>query len=519
MKLLSKAFNWFIEQRLPQLERLIQYPFETQELLFEQLIEKGKGTVFGKEFGFSTIRNIETFKKQVPTFTYEQIYPYIERTLKDEQNVLWPTPIKWFAKSSGTTNARSKFIPVSPEALKECHYKAGKDALTIYIKNYPHSQIFSGKSIGIGGSLYPNSFHPYSQTMYGDVSAVIMKNLPFWAQWSRTPSLAVALMNQWEEKIEKIAKITAEEDITCIAGVPTWTLLLLQKVLEIKNKKYIHEIWPTLELFIHGAVSFKPYESLFQTIISSGNINYLEVYNASEGFFAVQDQVHQKDMLLLLDHGVFYEFIPLDEIGKENPKTIGLEAVELDKTYALVINTNAGLWRYQIGDTIKFTSLHPFRIKITGRTKHFINAFGEEVVIENAETAITKACQCTGATIYNYTAGPIYIEKGKRGGHEWIIEFKTPPKGLEKFVAILDKTLQEVNADYEAKRYKDMALTKPVVHAVAEGTFYKWMKKRGRLGGQSKVPRLANNRKYLDDMLSMLQEKNISNYPNNLYSA
>lgn len=507
MKLLSKAFSWFIGQRLPRLERTLQYPLETQELLFEQLIEKGRSTTFGKKFGFPCIRSTEDFKKQVPLFTYEQIYPYIERILKNEQNVLWPTPIKWFAKSSGTTNAKSKFIPVSSEALKECHYKAGKDMLTMYIKNNPHSQLFNGKSIGIGGSLYPNSLHPYSQTMYGDVSAVIMKNLPFWAKWNRTPSLDVALMDQWEEKIEKIAKITAQEAITSIAGVPTWTLLFLQKVLELKSKKYIHEIWPTLELFIHGAISFKPYESLFKTIISYQNINYIEVYNASEGFFAVQDQVHQKDMLLLLDHGIFYEFIPLDELVKESPKTIGLETVELGKTYALVISTNAGLWRYQIGDTIKFTSLHPFRIKITGRTKHFINAFGEEVVIENAETAITKACQCTGATIYNYTAGPIYNEKEKKGGHEWMIEFRNLPQCLEKFVVILDKTLQEVNTDYEAKRYKDMVLAKPVVHAVPEGTFYKWIKRQGKLGGQTKVPRLSNNRRYLDDMLSILREK------------
>ncbi len=485
------------------LERSINRPLETQAMLLSQLVDKSKRTSFGKQFGFSAIKHISDFKARVPVHTYEQLYPYIERVLKGEQHVLWPAPIAWFAKSSGTTNARSKLIPVSPEALKEGHYKAGKDMLSIYVNNYPDSQIAKGKSIGIGGSLCPNNFHPNLATHYGDVSAVLMKNLPFWAQWRRTPKLGVALMEQWEEKVEKLAKSTVGENVTSIAGVPTWVWSLLQKVLAIKGEQYIHAVWPRLELFIHGGVALGPYKELFRAI-TSPNLHYLEVYNASEGFFAVQDQVDASDMLLLLNHGIFYEFISMDEIDKQHPKAIGLEEVELGKIYALLISTNAGLWRYQIGDTIKFTSLVPFRIKIAGRTKQFINAFGEEVIIENAEQAITKACQMTGATINNYTAGPSYIEKGKKGSHEWIIEFVTPPSDLEHFIAILDATLKDLNIDYEAKRYKDILLTKPIIHQVPQGVFYNWLKKQGKLGDQHKVPRLANNRQYLDDIFAML---------------
>lgn len=481
----------------------MNHPLEVQEELFKRLIGKSRQTAFGKQFDYSSIKRITDFKTRVPTHTYEQLYPYIERVLKGEQNVLWPAPTVWFAKSSGTTNASSKYIPVSPEALQEGHYKAGKDMFAVYINNYPDSQVAKGKSVGLGGSLYPNDLHPGSDTQYGDVSAVLMKNLPFWAQWNRTPDLTVALMGQWEEKVEKLASITAKENVTSIAGIPTWVLLLLQKVMALQNKRCIHDVWPMLELFIHGGIAFSPYKALFQAITSK-ELHYLEVYNASEGFFAVQDQVSSKDMLLLLDHGIFYEFMPLDEIEKEHPKTVGLEEVVLGKVYALLISTNAGLWRYQIGDTIKFTSLAPFRIKITGRTKHFINAFGEEVVIDNAETAMEKACQLTNAVLSDYTAGPRYLEAGKSGSHEWIIEFAKSPDDVEHFIDILDTTLQKINTDYEAKRYKNLILTRPIVHCVSQGLFYRWLKKQGKLGEQHKVPRLANDRRYLDDILSML---------------
>jgi hypothetical protein len=503
MRLLQRPFNWLIKQRLAQLERVMDNPLETQEALLKKLISMSKKTVFGEQFDFSSIKRVTDFTTRVPTYTYEQLYPYIERVLKGERNVLWPTPTEWFAKSSGTTNANSKFIPVSPEALQEGHYKAGKDMLAFYINNYPDNQLATGKSVGLGGSLYPNDLNPGSDTRYGDVSAVLMKNLPFWAQWSRTPDLAVALMDQWEEKVEKLATITAEENVTSIAGVPTWVLLLLQKVMARQNRCSIHDAWPMLELFIHGGISFEPYKALFRTITSK-ELHYLEVYNASEGFFAVQDQTDAKDMLLLLDHGIFYEFMPLDETRKDHPQTVGLAEVVLGKTYALLISTNAGLWRYQIGDTIKFTSLAPFRIQIAGRTKHFINAFGEEVVVDNVEKAMGRACELTDATLSDYTAGPRYLEANKSGSHEWIIEFIKPPSDVERFIDILDTTLKELNTDYEAKRYKNLILTRPIVHCAPPGLFYQWLKKQGKLGEQHKVPRLANDRRYLDDILSMV---------------
>lgn len=502
MKLLQRPFNWWIKKRLTHLARCTRYPIETQASLLQGLISKSKGTFFGQRFDFASMQCMADFTTRVPISSYEQLYPYIERALKGERNVLWPTPIKWFAKSSGTTNASSKFIPVSPEALSEGHYKAGKDMLAIYIHNYPDSQVVQGKNVGLGGSLHPNALHPQSNTQCGDVSAVLMHNLPFWAQWSRTPDLSVALMEQWEKKIDMLARLIVKEHVTSIAGVPTWMLLLLQKVMAFQNKSDIHDVWPMLELFIHGGIAFEPYKANFQAI-SSKKLRYLEVYNASEGFFAVQDQKDAKDMLLLLDHGIFYEFVPISEVGKEDPKVVGLEDVVLGATYALLITTNAGLWRYQIGDTIQFTSLAPFRIKITGRTKHFINAFGEEVVIDNAETAIERACRLTHAMLRDYTAGPRYLRAGQSGSHEWIVEFVHPPDSMDRFVDILDRSLQALNSDYRAKRYKNLVLSRPVVHSAPPGLFDRWLKKQNKLGEQHKVPRLANNRKHLDDMLSM----------------
>jgi hypothetical protein len=406
--------------------------------------------------------------------------------MKGEQNLLWSSEIKCFSKSSGTTNARSKFIPVSEEALEECHYKGGKDMLCLYVNNYPETKIFQGKMLGIGGSYQPNHLNP--NTYYGDVSALIMKNLPIWAEFLRTPSL-------------EIAQTTIKEKVTALSGVPTWTVVILQRILEITGKSNICEVWENIEAFFHGAVAFAPYKSLFRSLIPSESMNYMETYNASEGFFGIQDQKNSDELLLMLDYGVYYEFIPIEHAEEENPKTLGLDEVETGKNYALVISTNAGLWRYKIGDTIRFTSLAPYRIKITGRTKHFINAFGEELVIENADTAIEKACQQTGAMVNDYTAAPIFLEIGNKGGHEWIIEFEKAPDNLEKFVCTLDQTLRRVNSDYDAKRYMDIALIMPKVHAVPKGTFYEWMRKRGKLGGQNKVPRLSNSRIYVEDIL------------------
>lgn len=504
MELINSIFTWVMKKRIHDIDLFMKYPHEVQEELIQDLIKASAKTAFGKKYEFQSIRDSDAFKARVPLHTYEQMFPYIDKLLKGEQKILWPSEIKWFAKSSGTTNSKSKFIPVSQEALDDCHFKGGKDLLSVYVNNHPDTKMFAGKGLAIGGSQQINQFNINSTSYYGDVSAVLLKNLPFWAHLIRTPKLEIALMHEWEEKIEKMAHSTIPENVTNISGVPTWTVVLLQRILEITNKSHILEVWPNMEAFIHGAVSFDPYEKLFKELIPSDDMNYMETYNASEGFFGLQDQTDNRDLLLMLDYGIFYEFIPMENLHEEQPNTLSLQEVETGHNYAMVISTNAGLWRYIIGDTIKFTNLSPYRIRITGRTKHFINTFGEEVIIENAEKAIKTACENTGAVIDDYTAGPKYLEAGKKGSHEWIIEFRNAPDDIQKFTYILDKTLQSINSDYEAKRYKDLALVKPIVHSVPIGTFYKWMKKRKKLGGQNKVPRLVNNREYLEDILNML---------------
>jgi hypothetical protein len=471
MQILNSILSWVMKKRIHQMELFMKYPHDVQDEVLKKLLATGRYAEFGQKYAFDDLLNYEDFKKRVPIHTYEQLFPYIERLLRGEQNILWPSEVKWFAKSSGTTNARSKFIPVTKEALEESHFKGGKDLLSIFINNYPDTKIFSGKGLAIGGSYRVNEFDPTNTSNYGDVSAVIMQNLPPWAEFIRTPSLEVALMDNWEEKIDKLAKETIKVDVTQIAGVPTWTVLLLQYILQMEKKQSVLEIWPNLEVFFHGAVSFTPYKKLFKALIPSDQMKYWETYNASEGFFGIQSEKGSEELLLMLDYGVFYEFIPMEEIGKEYPDAIGLQDVEVGKNYAMVITTNAGLWRYSIGDTVKFTSVSPYKIKISGRTKHFINAFGEEVIIENAETAITAACDQTGAVIDNFTAAPIFLDKSKRGGHEWIIEFKSKPEDLPKFINVLDDTLRKINSDYDAKRAHDIALVAPVVHSVQEARF------------------------------------------------
>lgn len=504
MEIINSIMNWVMKKRIHDIELFLKYPIEVQNELFAQLLKTAQKTEFGIEHGFKDISSISEYKQRVPISTYEDLYPYIEKLLKGQQNILWPSEIKWFAKSSGTTNAKSKFIPVSQEALSDCHFKGGKDMLSIYFNDHQESKMFTGKGLTIGGNQQVNQFDSNKNSYYGDVSAVIMSNLPFWAQLASAPKLEIALMSEWEDKIEKMAHATIEENITNIVGVPTWTVVLLKRILEITGKNHIHEVWPNLEVFVHGAVAFDPYRALFKKLIPSPKMKYLETYNASEGFFGIQDQQDSSDLLLMLDYGIFYEFIPMENLHQENPTTVGLDEVELGKNYAMIISTNAGLWRYNIGDTVKFTCLEPFRIRITGRTKHFINAFGEELIVENAEQAIKKACEQTEAIIGDYTAGPRYIGVENKGGHEWIIEFSELPNNKSKFTEILDKTLMEVNSDYEAKRYKDIALEPPVVHFASSGIFYNWMKKRGKLGGQNKVPRLSNNREFIEDILSLM---------------
>ncbi len=505
MPFLNSFFTWVIKKRVHQIELFRQYPHEVQRDVFYRLISDAKSTEFGKKYSFEDIRSYQEFRERVPTSTYEELFPYIERMMKGEQNILWPTYINWFAKSSGTTNAKSKFIPVSQEALDESHFSGGKDLLAIYLDNNPDSLIFTGKGLSIGGSHQKNPLNPSGDSYYGDVSAVIMQNMPLWAKYVRTPGEDVALLDSWEEKLEKIAQETIDENVTSMAGVPTWTLLVLKRIMELKGVTNVLEVWPNLEVFFHGAVAFGPYRKLFKELIPSDKVVYIDAYNASEGFFGIQDRPDSEDMLLMLDYGIFYEFIAMSSSGMLTNAPIPLWEVEIGKNYAMIISTNAGLWRYDIGDTVRFTSTSPYRIKITGRTKHFINAFGEELMIENAEQAIEKACAEFGGIIENFTAGPVYLEQDKRGGHEWVIEFEKEPEDLVKFTTSLDENLKKLNSDYEAKRQNDLALVMPIIRSVPRGTFYKWMKSRNKIGGQNKVPRLSNDRLHLESVLSIVR--------------
>jgi hypothetical protein len=503
MALINSVLSWLIKQRVHQIELFMKYPLEVQYDWFTRLVSTAKNTEWGRKYDYKSIGSIEEYKSRVPLNDYESMKPIIERLRKGEQNLLWPTEIKWFAKSSGTTTDKSKFIPVSMEALEECHFSGGKDLLSIYFNNHPETLLFDGRGIAMGGSHQVTEINNESYYYDGDLSAIIIQNLPLWVEFRRTPNLSIALMNEWESKIEKMAKATINHNVTSASGVPSWTLLLFKRVLEITGKSSILEVWPQFELFIHGGVYFAPYKEQFRNIFSSDKVNYLETYNASEGFFGIQDRDGSDDMLLMLDYGIFYEFIPVDQVNSENPRTLSLNEVETGVNYAIVISTNAGLWRYIIGDTVTFTTLNPYRIKITGRTKNFINAFGEELIIDNAEKALAIACEKCRAVISEYTAGPVYFLGNSKGAHEWLIEFDKVPDDISFFINVLDNALKSVNSDYEAKRYHDLILGEPVVRVMPKGTFYTWLKSKGKLGGQHKVPRLSNDRKYIDEIVKM----------------
>ena len=478
----------------------MKYPHDVQSEWLNKLLATAKDTEWGKRYGYGEIDSLDLFKERVPISTYESIEKDIDRTLKGEQGILWPTPIKMFAKSSGTTNSKSKFIPVSEESLEECHYKGGKDLISLYYNEFPESRLMAGKGLVMGGS---SNFVPLNDEIYyGDLSAIIIKNLPFWAQLHRTPDVDVALNPSWEEKIEQIVEITIPQDITNISGVPSWMIVLLERVLEKTGKQNIMDVWPNLEWYVHGGVNFAPYKDRFKQIIGDQRkLNYSETYNASEGFFGIQDDTSRDDLLLMLDYGIFYEFMPLSESGKERPRTLQLDQVELGVNYALVISTNGGLWRYLIGDTVQFTTLSPYRIRVSGRTKHYINAFGEELIVENAEQAISIASHKSGAIVKEYSAAPRYMDENGAGAHEWLVEFDKEPNDLGYFAEMLDNALKNVNSDYEAKRYHDKVLRLPVINTVPSGTFYRWMKDKGKLGGQHKVPRLSNDREYIDEII------------------
>ena len=497
MKLLSPAISRLARLRLWSIEQWMNDPITTQFNVWQDLVSAGQYTEFGRKYHFSHLQSLSEYKGNVPIQDYDSIKSYIERMMKGEENLLWNTPVSWFAKSSGTTSDKSKFIPVSEESLKDNHYKASKDVLSFYYASHPESDLLTGKGLIIGGSHQINQFN--EEVHYGDLSAVVVQNSPFWANWIRTPDMSIILMDGWENKIEKLAHSTIQENVTSMAGVPTWLIVLLKRILEITGKATIKEVWPSLELYMHGGVSFIPYREQFERLIGEP-INYLEMYNASEGFFAGQDDITAEGMLLMCDHGIFYEFMPFEEYGKSDPQTVQLNEVELNKNYAPVITTNGGLWRYLVGDTIQFTSLHPFRIKVSGRLKHYINAFGEEVIIDNTDKAISAASHLTHAVVKDYTAAPLYFTEQSNGAHEWLIEFDKEPSNLQQFIFELDNALKNANGDYEAKRHKDIALRMPVVTAVPKNTFNNWLSSKGKLGGQHKVPRLSNDRFIIEEI-------------------
>ncbi len=498
--LFNSIASWLLKKRYHQIELFIKYPGEVQQEVLHQLLEIAEDTEIGRNYDFDTIINYKTFSERLPVMSYEEVEPMIERTRRGEQNIFWPTAIKWFAKSSGTTNAKSKFIPVSAEALEDCHYKSGKDLLCLYLNNNENSQLFTGKSLRLGGS---KELYEDNGSFFGDLSAILIDNMPFWAELSSTPSNRVSLMSEWETKMGAIIKESIQENVTSLAGVPSWMLVLLNNVLEETGKNNLFEVWENLEVYFHGGVSFNPYKEQFARLLPNTKFKYYEIYNASEGFFAIQDRNDADDLLLMLDYGIFYEFIPMDSYGSADQKTIPLWEVEVGINYAIIITTNAGLWRYKIGDTVRFTSTDPYRIKITGRTKHHINVFGEELIIENTEAALRDICAKTGAEIKDYTVAPIFMSGREKGAHEWIIEFRKAPEELAYFTKVLDSALKALNSDYEAKRYNNMTLKMPKVHIARENLFYDWLKSKDKLGGQHKIPRLSNERGYVDELLRM----------------
>ena len=496
---INTVASWMLKKRIHQIELFEKYPLDVQNEELKKLIQISKNTEFGKQYEFSSIDNYKTFAERVPSFTYEEYFPIINKTINGNQNIFWPEKIKWFAQSSGTTNSKSKFIPVSNSSLDNCHFKGGKDMLCLYLNNNENSNMFLGKSLRLGGSrkIYENNDH-----YFGDLSAILIDNLPVWAELISTPNNEISLMDKWDEKIAAIIRGTLQEDVRSLAGVPSWMLTLLNKLLETTGKKYIDEIWKNLEVYFHGGVSFKPYRSEFNNIILNKKFKYYEVYNASEGFFAIQDQNESDELLLMLDYGIFYEFIEIDN-ANQSEKIVDLSEVEVGINYALLITTNSGLWRYKIGDTIVFTSLKPYRIKVSGRTKHFINTFGEEVIIENVEKSLEIALKKYNSTIKDFTVAPLYMKNGKKGKHEWMIEFIKEPNNLDQFMKEIDFQIQNNNSDYRAKRFKNITLDRPRLIKARKNLFYDWLKKKKKLGGQNKVPRLLNERSFIEELIEM----------------
>lgn len=497
-RLISKGF-------IPRQRALQAYDTQAESLQAHQLkklITKAAHTEWGVKHSYDTIRSYEDYARRVPIQSYDDIKPYVERMRHGARNVLWPSQVRWYAKSSGTTNDKSKFIPVTSEGLKQMHYKGPADCLAYYLMTRTDSRFFDGKGLILGGSHAPN--YNLKHSLVGDLSAILIENIHPLANFLRVPSKEVALLSDFEEKMERIARSTISKNITNISGVPSWMMAVIKRVLEITGAQSLDEVWPNLEIFFHGGVSFAPYRETYQQLIRSPRMQYRETYNASEGFFGVQNDPTDPSMMLMLDYGVFYEFIPLEELGKPDPTILPLTGIEVGRNYAVVISNMCGLWRYLIGDTVRFTSKNPYKFVISGRTKHFINAFGEELVVENAEKGLQAACIATGAQVSEYTAAPVFMGTDAKCRHQWLIEFSVAPDSIEHFTQVLDETLQQVNSDYEAKRYKDITLQRLEVIPARPDLFHDWLKAKGKLGGQHKVPRLSNTREYIDEMLKFL---------------
>lgn len=504
MSIVNALIAWYFKSRLQTVQDALDNAVAIQKRTLVELIERASQTSFGKEHQFSKIRDYADFASQVPIMDYDDIKPYVERMMKGEAHVLWPGVISWFAKSSGTTNDKSKFIPVSTETLESCHFEGGRDALTFYFKDHPHSKLFEGKGLLIGGSHSVSHLNAHAH--FGDLSALLMKHMPMWVHLFKTPTAAVALMDDWEKKLEKMVEQTHAENVTNVSGVPTWTTVLFDRLLEKTGKSTMLEVWPNLELYIHGGVSFTPYRQQFQRYLPGDKVTYLETYNASEGFFGIQIQPHSTALSLMVHYGIFYEFIPLLGMGVEADKPVPLWEVITGQQYAVLISNNSGLWRYRLGDTICFDSVKPYTFHITGRTRLFINAFGEELMIDNADKAMDIACSKNQATLKDYTAAPIYLDDPENAGHEWLIEFEIPPADLQAFTLDLDAALKTLNSDYEAKRHKDIALKMPKIKVLPTHSFHKWLESKNKLGGQHKVPRLWNDRSIVDEMYAMLSK-------------
>ncbi len=498
---ITKIAKAIFNPRLKEIDLYVNYAGDIQQDVLTKLLTAAKDTDWGRKYDFRSIQSYEDFQRRVPIQTYDDVKLYVQEMIDGEQNILWPSDIHYFAKSSGTTSDKSKFLPLSKESLKNIHYRGAQDVVTLYLQMNPQSKLFSGKALILGGSHAPSQ--PSANNLIGDLSAILIENINFLANLVRVPSKKIALMDEWESKIEAIVNSTMNKNVTNLSGVPSWMLVVLKKILEKKGKTTIEEVWPNLEVFFHGGVAFTPYREQYAQIIKSPKMHYVETYNASEGFFGIQNDLLDPSMLLMIDYDIFYEFIPLEELDNESPKIVPLEEVELNKNYALVISTSSGLWRYMIGDTVKFTNSRPYKFIISGRTKHFINAFGEELIIDNAEKGLANACKETGAQVLEYSAAPVYMDENAKCRHQWLIEFEKMPDSLDRFAEILDQSLKELNSDYEAKRSKDIALQPLQIIVARKGLFYNWLAKKGKLGGQHKVPRLSNSRVYIEEMIEL----------------